>query len=235
MLAIVSALTALVTTGITAQDLPVSMPLGDGRIALLGAGPSGPRVLAVLRPESGGPRPVDQTPTNLAPDDRILAFAGNESPSLDAIKAGFEATKVGAAIELKIERAGRPVHVRFTRPEGSIGQVGMRASGGQAASGPAQGWVSAESGKSAALSIAGFSIRADGAGRPVVGFRGSHPAAGAVALEPGDEIHGIGGQAVATLAELVTRYDAIAEGASVTLDLVRGGAVRRISFAKPAP
>ncbi|MEZ4588103.1 MAG: PDZ domain-containing protein [Gemmatimonadales bacterium] len=235
LLALLSTLTTLATTGIAAQGGPIPMPLGDGRIALLGAGPSGPRVLAVLRPESGGHRAVDETPTNLAPDDRILSFAGTESPSLDAIRAGFEATKAGATIELEVERAGKPVRVRFTRPEGSMGQMSMRASSGQAASGPAQGWVSAESGNGAALSIAGFSIRADEAGRPVVGFRGSHPAAGTVALEPGDEIRAIGGQTVTTLTELVTRYDAIAEGSSVTLDLVRGGAARRISFAKPAP
>lgn len=189
----------------------------------------------MLRPESGGHAAVDQAPTDLAPDDRILTFAGTESPTLDAIRAAFETSKAGAPIELRVDRGGRTIEVTFTRPEGRMGQLGMGQSTEKTSSGAAQGWVSASPATGEALSIAGFSIRADASGRPVVGFRGSHPAQGTVALEPGDLIRAIGGRDVGTLAELVSRYDAVAEGGSVVLDVVRGEADRRITFAKPAP
>lgn len=235
ILTLLCAVTALSQPSMAAQGRPMPMPLGDGRIALLGNGPSGPRVLAVLRPESGGHAAVDQTPTDLAPNDRILAFAGTESPTLDTIRAAFEAARVGARIELRVDRGGRTVAVAFTRPEGRMGQLGMGPSTDKPSSSPAEGWVSAGPRESGALSIAGFSIRADAADRPVVGFRGSHPAQGTVALEPGDLVRAIGGKEVASLVELVSEYDAVAEGGTVILDVVRAGAPRRVTFAKPAP
>jgi hypothetical protein len=55
-----------------------------------------------------------------------------------------------------------------------------------------------------------------------------------VGLEPGDVIKSLNGTAVATLGEFVGRFDALAVGAPVKLEVARGGSMVPVAFAKPA-
>jgi len=55
-----------------------------------------------------------------------------------------------------------------------------------------------------------------------------------VGLEPGDVIKSLNGTAVATLVEFAGRFDALAVGAPVKLEVTRGGSMVPVAFAKPA-
>jgi hypothetical protein len=73
-----------------------------------------------------------------------------------------------------------------------------------------------------------------GAGVRVAGALQGPTAGVGVGLEPGDVIRSLNGTAVATLGEFVGRFDALAVGAPVKLEVTRGGSLVPVAFAKPA-
>ncbi|HLL82431.1 MAG TPA: PDZ domain-containing protein, partial [Longimicrobium sp.] len=73
-----------------------------------------------------------------------------------------------------------------------------------------------------------------GAGVRVAGVLQGPTAVVGVGLEPGDVIKSLNGAEVTTLAEFVGRFDALAVGAPVELEVTRGGSMVPLEFAKPA-
>jgi hypothetical protein len=73
-----------------------------------------------------------------------------------------------------------------------------------------------------------------GAGVRVTGTLQGPTAVEGVGLAPGDVIRSLNGTAVATLGEFVGRFDALAAGTPVKLEVARGGSMVPVEFAKPA-
>lgn len=209
------------------DGLIITLP--DGRFAVLRKEGGTVLVSGVVKGENSRGAFLD-----IAPGDRVIAFQSDASPSIERITTAWAALPAGAEVLLTLARGNAAPHqVRFARPTPQAGDSARMITVNDRPD--AGAWVSAGSPSNVAeMSIAGAKIRNNKEGLPEVVSRGSHPAASAVPLRPGDVITAVNGRTIAALAGLERFYQPLKSGDEVTLTVTRDGQPKAITFRKPS-